>query len=310
MPKDQTKASTPDSNAALAYKFWRARCFREDLLRAVCANSKDRHNSNDVCCIDLKNNNHVRTLFAALLLCFAFAIAASASSITFNTRPMFTDGTNYVGYVGATVNGTSSQLISDDFYHITYVPSGPETYDFSSIPSLTNARFNTHGTTYNPFTKQDMSTGVLDYEVAAILLTEANSLPKSQSLMSLFQHALWDDFTTPSAFPNDGSTGLLASTTNIVEATGNAYANIYSKLGIYTPVGASAGNQEFLTLDPPPPPETPEPDTYGVIGVGLLVFGIVQRKQSQQRSRSRQVHFQEIEFEAVATRGLRCPLSL
>jgi hypothetical protein len=40
----KTKADVSDKNAALAYKFWRARCFRdgspeEDLLRAVCANS-------------------------------------------------------------------------------------------------------------------------------------------------------------------------------------------------------------------------------------------------------------------------------
>jgi hypothetical protein len=44
MPKHQTKTSTPDADAALAYKYWAARCFRdgspeEDLFRAVCANS-------------------------------------------------------------------------------------------------------------------------------------------------------------------------------------------------------------------------------------------------------------------------------
>jgi len=46
MRQHQTKASTPDANATLAYKFWKARCFRdgspeEDLLRAVCANSME-----------------------------------------------------------------------------------------------------------------------------------------------------------------------------------------------------------------------------------------------------------------------------
>jgi len=45
MPNHHTKTDdASEANAALAYKFWRARCFRdgspeEDLLRAVCANS-------------------------------------------------------------------------------------------------------------------------------------------------------------------------------------------------------------------------------------------------------------------------------
>jgi hypothetical protein len=41
---DMAKQNISDANAALAYKFWRARCFHdgspeEDLFRAVCANS-------------------------------------------------------------------------------------------------------------------------------------------------------------------------------------------------------------------------------------------------------------------------------
>jgi hypothetical protein len=44
MPKQQTRMDTATANAALAYKFWLERCFRdgspeEDLFRAVCANS-------------------------------------------------------------------------------------------------------------------------------------------------------------------------------------------------------------------------------------------------------------------------------
>ena len=44
MPKRQTRNQEADANATLAYKFWRARCFRdgspeEDPFRAVCANS-------------------------------------------------------------------------------------------------------------------------------------------------------------------------------------------------------------------------------------------------------------------------------
>ena len=44
IPKSQTKTVALDTNAALAYKFWLARCFHdgsreEDLFRAVCANS-------------------------------------------------------------------------------------------------------------------------------------------------------------------------------------------------------------------------------------------------------------------------------
>jgi hypothetical protein len=44
MSKSQARTTVPDPNAALAYKFWLARGFRdgspeEDLFRAVCVNS-------------------------------------------------------------------------------------------------------------------------------------------------------------------------------------------------------------------------------------------------------------------------------
>jgi replication-associated recombination protein RarA len=44
MAKQNTRTVGSDANAALAYKFWLARCFHdgspeEDLFRAVCANS-------------------------------------------------------------------------------------------------------------------------------------------------------------------------------------------------------------------------------------------------------------------------------
>jgi replication-associated recombination protein RarA len=44
MQQQQQRTAGSDANAALAYKFWLARCFHdgspeEDLFRAVCANS-------------------------------------------------------------------------------------------------------------------------------------------------------------------------------------------------------------------------------------------------------------------------------
>jgi hypothetical protein len=44
MPQQQQRTAGSNANAALAYKFWLARCFsdgspEEDLFRAVCANS-------------------------------------------------------------------------------------------------------------------------------------------------------------------------------------------------------------------------------------------------------------------------------
>jgi len=44
MPNRKSTTPVLDADAALAYEFWLARCFRdgspeEDLLRAVCANS-------------------------------------------------------------------------------------------------------------------------------------------------------------------------------------------------------------------------------------------------------------------------------
>jgi hypothetical protein len=46
MIKNGVRAAASDVNAELAYKYWRARCFREgspeeDLFRAICANSSN-----------------------------------------------------------------------------------------------------------------------------------------------------------------------------------------------------------------------------------------------------------------------------
>src|SRR5690349_10674604 len=84
-------------------------------------------------------------IWAGLLAVFGFSARADIVNIQTSGLPSTTYGGYYVGPVKGTDNGIGPiDLWCDDFLHETYVPTNYST-KVSSIPSLTNARFNLDG---------------------------------------------------------------------------------------------------------------------------------------------------------------------
>jgi len=113
-------------------------------------------------------------------------------------------GGYYVGYTGATVDGVAQNLLCDDMLHTTGVPSGPFTYNVSTLPDLADVRF----------------TGLANYETAAVLLWEFDN--SNQTDAGGYNFALWNIFD-PAAGSDGDSAALLANAQSIV-ANGGIFA--------------------------------------------------------------------------------------
>lgn len=217
-------------------------------------------------------------LATALLALATSAFASTLVTIDFTTLPGQTANGYYVGYSEANITTASNvtfsnfDLICDDFGHTTNIPSGPFTYAVSTLPSLTDVRF-----TQSPELK--------NYEIAAVLVYEFD-----QNLGTVdqggYNFALWHLFS-PGLTGNFGdSAALITQATNIVNS--NSVSNVaiqnaaYKDLNIFTPVGDSKGNQEFLAITSStfgtPNSPVPEPATFFLMGTALIGIGFVRRK--------------------------------
>src|SRR5215467_2466862 len=89
-------------------------------------------------------------LLAALGLALV-SLDAGASIISFKTLPTTYENGTYNGFMGATIDSVFSNIACDDFYQTTDVPSGPWTYNVSTVPSLTFVRFRSDATALNKY---------------------------------------------------------------------------------------------------------------------------------------------------------------
>jgi len=206
-------------------------------------------------------------LSCVLALMFLTAMFANATSVTFNSLPQYTADGYYVGYSGATVDGQALNLLCDDFSHTTNIPSGPFTYNVETLNNLTGARFGT------------VNTRLVLYETAAILLWNFDSiLNPTTSQAEIYQFAIWD-LMTPStpAIPSQAAVQALITGAQATVASGGI-TSAYNKLRILTPIGASDTNQEMLALTSNTyGSSTPEPTSFAMIGIGLVVLGMRRR---------------------------------
>jgi PEP-CTERM motif len=213
---------------------------------------------------------------AVAALCIAPSALADTSITLTGAGSNPVDGV-YVGPYTATVNGVmGTPVICDDFSDEVFVgeswgavsPSG-------TIASPSGALF------------ASQANSGQEYNAMAFLAEKLFALPASDPTYSgdaaVLQYAIWDIFD-----PSGVSTWLTTNSpdgallTNAIKAANNALGGSYtstefSDLSILTPAPDSqpAGDgrpQEFIV-------KTPEPGTFAMLGIGLLMLGILARRK-------------------------------
>jgi hypothetical protein len=177
-------------------------------------------------------------LFSTLLLLGGVSLQASVIQLNFITLPSNNNDGTYNGFLSVTANGvTALNLICDDFGHTTYVPSGPDSFNLSTLANLSNTRFGSAAI----------------YEQAALLIygdgkSDLVGLMNDPSNTSAYQYALWN-LTEPGAAAqaghSDPGAAALLTTVQSLDLTNPSFQTLYSDLQIYTPVTGGT-DQEFL----------------------------------------------------------------
>jgi hypothetical protein len=200
---------------------------------------------------------------------------ARAAQITFDTLPTTVQNGTYNGFLGSTVDGSFANLICNDYFPTTYVPSGPWDSNVSTLPTLTYARFGSG------------ATAQIKYAEAAVLLSGDGSTLAGLANVSdggtitSYQYALWTLFSA--GVPNVDSSALALLNTaqdDILNPTSKTLDAIHNLL-IYTPTESAASNQEFLGIGSTVNTEataTPEPATVILTGIGMIFLSFVSRK--------------------------------
>ena len=213
--------------------------------------------------------NRMRASLGQAGILLLVSTAALFADISFTGLPANTDRGTFNGFVSGTIDGVPfADLICDDWGHTTYVPSLDLDYNVSTFDSLQYARFLSPG---------GPTSGDIDnYRAAAILV---QGLIDNPGLVADYQYALWELFT-PSTPYYPGASMLLTHALDVVEHDDiSGYADLFSKLRIYTPAASSATNQEFLQIDPPAP--VPEP---GSVILLLTAFAFILVSQIRRRA--------------------------
>ena len=203
------------------------------------------------------------------LLAFAWIFAAGPACantiiLNFTGLPQNTENGTYNGFATGTSNSNQPffDLICDDYYHTTYVPSGPLTYTVSNFGDFVNARF------------YAIDNLIEKYREAAIIVRAIQTPTVLTDLMHPaypfttgdLQYALWNLFS-----PGIGETAQSAAILNYFAHNGaptSGYQDIYSSLVIYTPMPQYNSNQEFLSNP------VPEPPPLAMFCIGFIFLGV------------------------------------
>ena len=197
--------------------------------------------------------------------CAAVSSAFADVMINFTTLPTNTENYTYNGFVSGTIDGVPfNDLICDDRWHTTYVPSGPWDYHVSTLNSLTFARF-------VAAPGAPTAGEILNYEIAAILI---NNLIGDPGQVASYQYALWHLFSPSSDLYGNSSTLLLNAQTAANDSNVDR-SDLYSRLRVYTP--ADGVSQEFLQLTPPS--SVPEPGSVILLATILILIGLLMRRR-------------------------------
>ena len=217
-------------------------------------------------------------LFMAAIVPATAAFASTTAGVTFTVLP-YTDlnddygsaGATYNGYVNATVNGIPNQwLICDDYVDESYVPSGPLTFDYSSIASPGNLAGLHFGGMTNAQTLYNEA-AVLDYDLYSL------GPQASPASVTDYQYAIWNLFDSSVAL-NGSQQTLQASAFSEVGSGAGWLSTAYANTPVYTPDPKtnSWGNQEFFEYQSQ---NTPEPATYLLVGAVLTWLGTFRKRR-------------------------------
>ena len=201
---------------------------------------------------------------AAAVLCFVPSAFADTANMTLTGAGSNAPYGVYVGPYTATINGTPTQVICDDYSHDSYIGES-WTANVSSFPSLSDVRFTSGNETQN-------------YDEAAYLANILFDVSSNKSEADALQYAIWYIFDPVDVQNAVGNRSFFSDATDV---NGVAYwlndasaqtftAGEFSNILFYTP--ASGGNpQEFIV-------RTPEPGTVLLLGLGLVGVFLFKRR--------------------------------
>lgn len=214
-----------------------------------------------------------------LLVVGAVSVLGLAPAVLADTATMTLTGAGnnalngvLIGPYTATINGTSTPVICDDYGDESYIPES-WTANVSSFSNL--SKTNNPGQT-------------ILYDEVAYLTLELLSAPKNSLQAAEIQYALWDVFD-PQAFTdlkNFSVTDYNAANAYLTDAQNNYSSLTSAQLAafiFYTPntnyaitcgsgACASTPPQEFVVY-------TPEPSTLLLFGLGLASLVLLKRRQ-------------------------------
>ena len=216
---------------------------------------------------------------AAAILCFAPSSLADTSIVLTGAGNNPVDGV-YVGPYQGTVNGVANtQVICDDFGDESYVPeswSATSTVD-AGLPAASPVNF---------FAVDGQQGYSAVASLAEQLFALSPSDPNYDTKAADLQYAIWYVFDKSgvTSFLSGDSTLLNAASADAAAALGGSYTpGEFSNIEILTPDttqpiscnGGPCANtppQEFIV-------QTPEPGTFAMLGIGLLMVGLLARRK-------------------------------